>query len=121
MNLRQVHPEAEWANHRQAHPAEWAAAWEGPVRPPTVRTASATPKPPPPTTAPTCAAPQTTDANGIAQFTTIFPGWYMGRTTHIHVKVHIDKKTVLTSQTFFDETLLDESVLAVPVQRAHRS
>eukprot|EP01133_Synstelium_polycarpum_P024551 gene24551-29447_t len=51
---------------------------------------------------------QTTDANGIAQFTTIFPGWYMGRTTHIHVKVHIDKKTVLTSQTFFDETLLDE-------------
>ncbi len=51
---------------------------------------------------------QTTDANGIAHFTTIFPGWYMGRTTHIHVKVHIDKKTVLTSQTFFDETLLDE-------------
>ncbi|MDI9917145.1 protocatechuate dioxygenase [Rhodococcus sp. IEGM 1379] len=51
---------------------------------------------------------QTTDANGIAQFTTIFPGWYMGRTTHIHVKVHIDKKTVLTTQTFFDETLLDE-------------
>ena len=51
---------------------------------------------------------QTTDANGIAQFTTIFPGWYMGRTTHIHVKVHIDKKTVLTTQTFFDESLLDE-------------
>ncbi|MCJ0901914.1 protocatechuate dioxygenase [Rhodococcus sp. ARC_M6] len=50
---------------------------------------------------------QTTDTNGIAQFTTIFPGWYMGRTTHIHVKVHIDKKTVLTTQTFFDESLLN--------------
>jgi protocatechuate 3,4-dioxygenase beta subunit len=51
---------------------------------------------------------QTTDANGIAQFTTIFPGWYQGRTTHIHLKVHIDKKTVLTTQLFFDEALLNE-------------
>ena len=57
---------------------------------------------------------QTTDANGIAQFTTIFPGWYMGRTTHIHVKVHIDKKTVLTTQTFFEESLLDEVYAVSP-------
>ncbi|MFD4366779.1 protocatechuate dioxygenase [Rhodococcus sp. NPDC058521] len=51
---------------------------------------------------------QPTDADGIAQFTTIFPGWYRGRTTHIHVKVHVDKKTVLTTQLFFDEALIDE-------------
>ncbi|WP_280417530.1 protocatechuate dioxygenase [Nocardia carnea] len=46
---------------------------------------------------------QPTDAAGIAYFTTIFPGWYIGRTTHIHVKVHIDKKTVLTTQLYFDD------------------
>ncbi|MFC9359765.1 intradiol ring-cleavage dioxygenase [Rhodococcus sp. NPDC057014] len=57
---------------------------------------------------------QTTDANGIAQFTTIFPGWYTGRTTHIHLKVHIDKKTVLTTQLYFDEALLDEVYATAP-------
>ncbi|MFC9765588.1 intradiol ring-cleavage dioxygenase [Rhodococcus jostii] len=57
---------------------------------------------------------QTTDANGIAQFTTIFPGWYISRTTHIHLKVHIDKKTVLTTQLFFDEALLDEVYATAP-------
>src|SRR2546423_293933 len=28
-----------------------------------------------------------TDANGLAAFTTIYPGWYSGRAVHIHVKV----------------------------------
>lgn len=32
---------------------------------------------------------QLTDANGLAEFATIYPGQYPGRTTHIHVKVHI--------------------------------
>lgn len=31
---------------------------------------------------------QTTDANGLVTFTTIFPGWYTGRATHIHVHVY---------------------------------
>ena len=31
---------------------------------------------------------QTTDANGLVTFTTIFPGWYSGRATHIHVHVY---------------------------------
>ncbi|MDJ0394622.1 protocatechuate dioxygenase [Rhodococcus sp. G-MC3] len=57
---------------------------------------------------------QTTDANGIAKFTTIFPGWYIGRTTHIHVKVHIDKKTVLTTQLFFDDAAKTEIYLTAP-------
>lgn len=57
---------------------------------------------------------QTTDANGIATFTTIFPGWYMGRTTHIHLKVHIDKVTVLTSQLYFEEALIDEVYANTP-------
>jgi protocatechuate 3,4-dioxygenase beta subunit len=32
---------------------------------------------------------QLTDANGLAKFTTIYPGFYSGRAPHIHVKVHI--------------------------------
>lgn len=51
---------------------------------------------------------QVTDPNGIAYFTTIFPGWYTGRTVHIHVKVHIDRSTVLTTQLYFDDALGDE-------------
>jgi protocatechuate 3,4-dioxygenase beta subunit len=46
---------------------------------------------------------QATNKDGIAEFKTVYPGWYPGRTVHIHAKVHIDKQTVLTSQLFFDE------------------
>lgn len=31
---------------------------------------------------------QLTDANGLAEFATVYPGQYPGRTTHIHLKVH---------------------------------
>lgn len=31
---------------------------------------------------------QTTDENGLVSFTTIFPGWYNGRSTHIHVHIY---------------------------------
>lgn len=48
---------------------------------------------------------QTTGQDGVASFQTIFPGWYSGRTTHIHYKVYLGESTVLTSQIFFDETL----------------
>ena len=48
---------------------------------------------------------QVTNADGVAEFTTIYPGWYPGRTVHIHAKVHLDKQTVLTTQMYFDETV----------------
>ncbi|WP_203899269.1 hypothetical protein [Virgisporangium aliadipatigenens] len=48
---------------------------------------------------------QVTDRNGIVEFTTVWPGWYRGRTVHIHAMVHIDSKRVLTTQMMFDETL----------------
>lgn len=48
---------------------------------------------------------QITDATGHARFTTIYPGWYRGRTTHIHYKVFLDQTTVLTSQIFFPEEI----------------
>ena len=46
---------------------------------------------------------QVTNADGIAEFTTIYPGWYPGRTVHIHAKVHLDKQTVLTTQLYFGD------------------
>jgi len=45
---------------------------------------------------------QTADADGIVEFLTIYPGWYHGRAVHIHLRVHLDDATVLTSQMFFD-------------------
>ncbi len=35
---------------------------------------------------------QFTDAKGVAEFVTIYPGHYSGRTTHIHIKAHIGGK-----------------------------
>lgn len=48
---------------------------------------------------------QMSDADGVATFQTIYPGWYRGRTTHIHYKVFLDQNTVLTSQIFFPDAL----------------
>jgi protocatechuate 3,4-dioxygenase beta subunit len=56
---------------------------------------------------------QVTNADGIAEFKTIYPGAYPGRTVHIHAKVHLDRRTVLTTQFFFDEAVT-ERVYANP-------
>lgn len=54
---------------------------------------------------------QVTEADGNTQFTTIYPGWYPGRTVHIHFKVRADIKSVkaqeVTSQLYFDDALTD--------------
>jgi protocatechuate 3,4-dioxygenase beta subunit len=36
---------------------------------------------------------QVTGADGVARFTTIYPGWYAGREIHVHLKVHIGGMT----------------------------
>ena len=46
---------------------------------------------------------QTAGDDGIVEFATIYPGWYRGRTVHIHAKVHVDNATALTTQMYFDE------------------
>ncbi|MEV0609723.1 type IV toxin-antitoxin system AbiEi family antitoxin domain-containing protein [Polymorphospora rubra] len=48
---------------------------------------------------------QVTNADGIVEFVTIYPGWYRGRTVHIHTKVHLDTSTTLTTQLYFDEAV----------------
>ena len=48
---------------------------------------------------------QRTDARGYCEFQTIYPGWYRGRTTHIHVKVHVGGSVVHTGQLYFPDNL----------------
>jgi protocatechuate 3,4-dioxygenase beta subunit len=50
---------------------------------------------------------QRTDASGLATFLTVYPGWYQGRTVHIHVKVHAGGRVVHTGQLFFPDSLTD--------------
>ena len=47
---------------------------------------------------------QVTDANGLVTFTSIFPGWYSGRATHIHVHIYSASGTSLkVTQIAFPE------------------
>ena len=48
---------------------------------------------------------QKTNSRGNVTFKTIYPGWYQGRTTHIHVKVHVGGQVVHTGQLYFPDTL----------------
>jgi protocatechuate 3,4-dioxygenase beta subunit len=50
---------------------------------------------------------QVTGGDGVARFDTIWPGWYRGRTTHIHYKVLLADRTALTSQVFFPDEASD--------------
>lgn len=64
---------------------------------------------------------QVTDANGLAQFVTIYPGWYPGRAVHIHFKIRTGNSE-FTSQLFFDDALTDQVYLQEPyVQRGERN
>jgi protocatechuate 3,4-dioxygenase beta subunit len=57
---------------------------------------------------------QTTNADGIAVITTIYPGWYQGRTVHIHAKVALSNSELLTTQLYFDDALTDRVYAAPP-------
>ncbi len=52
---------------------------------------------------------QVTGSNGTVEFSTIYPGWYEGRTIHIHDKVRMfnGSKTILewTSQLYFNDSM----------------
>jgi len=50
---------------------------------------------------------QLTNSSGLAQFITIYPGWYRGRTVHIHFKIRLNGHE-FTSQLFFDDAFTDQ-------------
>jgi protocatechuate 3,4-dioxygenase beta subunit len=56
---------------------------------------------------------QTTDSDGVVELHTIYPGWYPGRTVHIHLMVHTGDR-VLTSQLYFPDPLSDEVLASAP-------
>ena len=61
---------------------------------------------------------QITDARGEARFVTIYPGWYAGRTVHLHFKVrtapNARQSFEFTSQLYFDDELTDRVHAAPP-------
>jgi protocatechuate 3,4-dioxygenase beta subunit len=65
---------------------------------------------------------QPTDANGLAIFKTVYPGWYRGRAVHIHVKVHVGGDEVHTGQLFFRDSVTDAVYKRAPYKsRGERS
>jgi len=61
---------------------------------------------------------QVTDNDGSAQFTTIYPGYYTGRSVHIHFKIRLfagsQRTFEFTSQVFFDDSLTDQVFTQTP-------
>jgi len=48
---------------------------------------------------------QPTDTDGVATFTTIYPGWYQGRATHIHVEVSVNGRSAKVTQIAFADDI----------------
>ena len=65
---------------------------------------------------------QETDRLGATEFLTVYPGWYPGRTVHIHFKVRVasgsQRSHEFTSQLYFDDAITDQ-VHAQPPYRAN--
>lgn len=60
---------------------------------------------------------QVTNALGAVEFLTIYPGWYSGRTVHIHFKIRTELNNTgydFTSQLYFDDNLTDKVFLLPP-------
>ena len=52
---------------------------------------------------------QFADGDGMVDFDTIYPGWYPGRTPHIHFKVILDDKERVAGQLYFPDSVSDKS------------
>ena len=63
---------------------------------------------------------QRTDRNGLARFRSAYPGWYQGRTVHIHVKVHVAGSVVHTGQLYFPDRVTDKVFRRRPYSRRQR-
>jgi protocatechuate 3,4-dioxygenase beta subunit len=61
---------------------------------------------------------QITDTKGLADFRTIYPGWYEGRAVHIHFKIRSERAAgsqyEFTSQLYFDESITDQVHMSAP-------
>ncbi|MCA9522290.1 MAG: intradiol ring-cleavage dioxygenase [Myxococcales bacterium] len=57
---------------------------------------------------------QVTDSEGRVSFETIYPGWYPGRTTHIHFRIHTSSTSEAVSQLYFPEAISAELYQKAP-------
>jgi protocatechuate 3,4-dioxygenase beta subunit len=51
-----------------------------------------------------CRGSRVTDAQGIASFTSVYPGWYAGRPLHVHLMARMKGQTttrLITTQLYF--------------------
>jgi hypothetical protein len=55
-----------------------------------------------------------TNSAGVVEFQSIYPGWYQGRATHIHLKVHVGGNVLHTGQLFLNDTLTDKIAKIAP-------
>lgn len=72
---------------------------------------------------------QLTDHAGVVEFSTIYPGWYMGRDIHIHMRAHIGGEVTnskysggrisYTGQLFFPEDISDAVARYGPYKNHH--
>ncbi|KAJ6646039.1 hypothetical protein Bhyg_01248, partial [Pseudolycoriella hygida] len=69
---------------------------------------------------------QTTNANGEVKFRTIYPGWYVNRAVHIHIKLYYGMDTTTakyTGQLYFNEDINEavSDVLPYSTLKAYRT
>lgn len=61
---------------------------------------------------------QVTNVKGIAEFVTVYPGWYPGRTVHIHFKIRTNsasgRSSEFTSQLYFEDAVTDQVYTQAP-------
>jgi protocatechuate 3,4-dioxygenase beta subunit len=54
---------------------------------------------------------QLTDSNGLVTFVTIVPGWYAGRTTHIHLRLRSSYDSTTTAGTNTTQLFFSQDVI----------
>ncbi|MGQ0744867.1 MAG: dioxygenase family protein [Acidimicrobiales bacterium] len=63
---------------------------------------------------------QLADGSGVTEFLTVYPGWYPGRTPHIHTKVRVSGREMISSQLFFDDDVSTEVYESPSYSRRNR-
>jgi len=65
-----------------------------------------------------CRGLQYSDTAGQVKFTSIYPGWYEGRVTHIHAQVYVNDKLKCTTQIAFPDDV-NTAVYKTTLYSAH--
>ena len=65
-----------------------------------------------------CRGLQYTDADGLAKFISIYPGWYSGRCIHIHAQIYVNNVLKLTTQIAFPDAI-NAAVCATTLYATH--